>query len=102
MATDQAAAADARTRRIEAIAQLEAEIGADWHERFAPGTFGLHELLDRVSLIVGLIDQQILEHPACLQDERWYLLADAAADALNRLYQELGAIHLSADSDATQ
>jgi hypothetical protein len=98
MATDQAAMTDAEIRRREAVSELIEERGANWREEFAPGTLGCHELLDRAALIAGLVDQQILDHPACLQNEQWYKLAESAAEALNNLYQAVGAAHLDAET----
>lgn len=98
MATDQTAIKDAEVRRTEAISELIEERGATWRDEFAPGTLGCHELLDRTALIAGLVDQQILDHPACLQDEHWYKLAESAAEALNNLYQAVGAAHLDAET----
>ncbi len=94
MATDEVTLTDAGARRQQAIAELNAEDGPDWQKEFAPGTFGCHELLDRVGLIAGLVDEQILEHPACLQSEEWFQLAESAVAALNELSQQIGAAHL--------
>jgi hypothetical protein len=78
-------------QRLERIAELEAEDGADWDDGFEPGTFGNHELLDRTYLVMNLLEQHVLDHPACLREPSWYALANRAFDALFELYQEVGA-----------
>jgi hypothetical protein len=67
---------------------------ADWKEHNKPGSFGCHELLDRTSLMSGAIERDILAHPACLQNKAWFELAHRAVQALNDLYQKVGAEHL--------
>lgn len=86
-------------QRLERIAEHETYSGADWDSGFEPGTFGGHELLDRTHLVLNLIDEHILDHPACLRDPAWYALANRAFDALFKLYQQVGAVHLE-DSPA--
>lgn len=80
-----------RQLRIE---ELLEEYGSDWSEHYAAGTFGCHELLDRTSLVVNTLEEFILDHPACIQNEEWYALASQAATALHELYQQIGAVHL--------
>jgi hypothetical protein len=85
--------------RLARIEEMVAEHGQDWADRFQPGTFGCHELLDRTSLAANLLDESILSHPSCLLNEEWYALAKQAASALNELYQKIGAAHLDDDQD---
>ncbi len=73
------------------IAELDAEEGPEWIDRFKPGTFGCHELLDRTLILAEAIEQQLVDHPACLLNPEWYALADRAANALQKLYQKIGA-----------
>lgn len=80
--------------RRESIATLNAEEGPEWVDRYKPGTFGCHELLDRTSLLADAVAHQILSHPSCLSNREWYALADRAATALCELYQRIGAEHL--------
>jgi hypothetical protein len=94
MPTDQGDITETETRRVTALAEMEADEGHDWAQRYAPGTFGCHELLDRVHLISSMFQQHVWEHPACLQNPEWYRLADAAVEAMEKLYQEIGAAHL--------
>jgi hypothetical protein len=78
--------------RLERLAELDAD-GTEWRERFAPGSFGCHELLDRVSLFMSQLDESVLDHPSCVQNSEWYALARQAVDSLNDLYQKVGAAH---------
>ena len=57
---------------------------------YAPGTFGHHELLDRVSLVGNLVEVELLHHAACLLNSQYYTLARVAVDALRELYQLVG------------
>lgn len=59
-----------------------------------PGSFGCHELLDRAHLFADLIDDQLLQHPACLQNPHWYAIAHQAHEALLQLFQAIGTGHL--------
>jgi hypothetical protein len=81
--------------RQQDLAELVADQGADWMEHFKPGSFGCHELLDRTSVLADLVITRVRSHPACIQDPEWYALADQAADALSKLYQSVGAKHIS-------
>ncbi|MBX9622613.1 MAG: hypothetical protein K2X82_02250 [Gemmataceae bacterium] len=77
-----------------------AEVAADqepgWEARYRPGSFGCHELLDRLDLIGDLVEGRILEHPACVLNKEWFGLAAAAVEALRELYQRVGGEHLTA------
>lgn len=63
-------------------------------DQFIPGTFGCHELLDRTAMIVDLLERVVTTHPACIQNPEWYGLARQAGEALHKLYQQVGAVHL--------
>jgi hypothetical protein len=67
----------------------------DWAEQAKPGSFGCHELLDRTALVADLLEQYILTHPACVQNQDWYALAQQAVVTLRELYQQIGAEHLN-------
>jgi hypothetical protein len=80
--------------RQRLLQELSADEGADWAERYRPGSYGCHELLDRVSLAGDALESQVLSHPACVQNPAWYALADQAVRALRTLYQHIGEDHL--------
>ena len=91
MSADRMGDAGQERRRIEA--ELDAE-GPGWREKFCPGSFGCHELLDRLSLISKLLDEAVVMHPACVQEPEWFALAWQASEILNDLYQRVGVKHL--------
>ncbi|WP_169979942.1 hypothetical protein [Tautonia rosea] len=80
--------------RQRRIAELNAEEGSDWVDRYKPGSFGCHELLDRTLILANAIEAQLLDHPSCVTNQEWYALAERAATALQELYQRIGAEHL--------
>ena len=63
-------------------------------ERFTPGSFGCHELLDRTSLLTDSLERFVLSHPACVHNKEWFALAYQAVSHLNDLYQKVGAEHV--------
>ena len=84
----------------EHLAEVAAEQEPGWEVRYAPGSFGCHELLDRVNLLGDLLEGQVLEHPSCALHPEWYHLAARAAEALRELYQRIGAEHLATEDAA--
>jgi hypothetical protein len=69
---------------------------------FVPGSYGCHELLDRTAMLMKTVDQYVLGHPACVNNKEWFALAYKAVDALNELYQRVGADHLEKTADQKQ
>lgn len=90
---------DYEQERQQLVRELCADQGPQWTEQYKPGSFGCHELLDRVSLTVDTIDRYILSHPACVQNPDWFALAEQAVAILHDLYQRVGAEHLDDKSD---
>jgi hypothetical protein len=84
-------------KQLEAVA---AEEGPGWEDRYRPGSFGCHELLDRVNLLGDLVEEKVLGHPACALRAEWYELAVGAVEALRELYQRVGADHLQEGGSA--
>jgi hypothetical protein len=62
---------------------------------FKPGTMGCHEALHVTSLIENLLTQELVQHAAIALNPEWMVLALTAQEALQRLYQEIGAKHLA-------
>jgi hypothetical protein len=85
--------------RQRIVQELTTEQGADWAEQYRPGSFGCHELLDRTALIAETVEQYLLSHPACVQNEEWFALAERALSALHELYQRVGERHLGEGSE---
>jgi hypothetical protein len=88
--------------RLRRADELAAESGDRWADEFRPGTAGCHELLDRTALFSDMLQQHILDHPACIANPAWYRLAEQAAAALCELYQQVGAEHLASDTHGEQ
>jgi hypothetical protein len=95
-----AKAPDLERERQRHIEELIAEHGPQWSELYKPGSFGCHELLDRTSMAGDIVEQYVLSHPACAQNQDWFALADQAVAALRELYQRIGEAHLD-DQDTT-
>ncbi len=88
--------------RRKAASELAADSGEDWPKEYRPGSAGCHELLDRTALFADMLERHLVAHPACIARPEWYLLAEQAASALRRLYQEIGAEHLAEDTPDEQ
>ena len=95
-----AKAPDRERERQQYIEGLIAEHGPQWSDPYKPGSFGCHELMDRTSMAGDIVEQYVLSHPACAQNQEWFALADQAVTALRELYQRIGEVHLE-DQDTT-
>lgn len=82
-------------QRQELLREFSADRDPSEIGDYSPGSFGCHELLDRTALIMCLLEEHIVEHPACFQHPDWFILAHEATTILNRLYQEVGRKHLT-------
>ena len=76
------------------LAAVAADQEPGWEALYSPGSFGCHELLDRVHLLGDLVEGQVLEHPSCALQAEWHLLASRAVEALRELYRRIGEEHL--------
>lgn len=88
--------------RQQFIDELIADEGPQWADSFVPGTFGCHELLDRLILAAENLEGHVRTHPACVQNAEWFALADQAVTALHELYQRVGAEHLEKTGDENE
>ena len=93
MSLDTERASELERQRQEMLQELDSDRETGWMEKFKPGSFGCHELLDRTNLVVNMIEDNLLSHPSCALNPEWYALADQAADVLRSLYQRIGAEH---------
>ncbi len=84
---------DAELARKHILSEMDEEYGPDWSRLNAPGSFGCHELLDRANLIGDLVEESILNHPACIGNPEWFAMAYQAVDLLRELYQRVGRDH---------
>ncbi len=92
---------DCERERQQLIHDLCTDQGPHWEEQYKPGSFGCHELLDRVSLAADTVERFIVSHPACVQNPDWFALAEQAVALLHDLYQRVGAEHLNDQSGAS-
>ena len=99
MGSPMAKALDTEQERQRRIDEMNAGDGPEWLERYKPGSFGCHELLDRTSRIGENLEEDVLSHPSCFQNPQWYALAEQAVTALRELYQQIGAEHLDPKND---
>ena len=76
-----------RRKRLDELIRDEPDVP----ERFAPDTFGMHELLDRAHLASSFFQEHVLEHPACVLSEDLWREAGLVAEALANFYQKVGA-----------
>ncbi len=88
--------------RLRQARELAAESGEGWGDGYRPGSFGCHELLDRIALLADMLERQQFDHPACVANPEWYRLVEQAAAALRELYQQVGAEHLRAEGQPGQ
>ena len=91
---------DTERERQQRCDEMRTEHGLEWLEQYKPGSFGCHELLDRTSLAADIVERHVLSHPACIQNQEWFALAERAANALQELYQRVGEAHLDEGSRA--
>jgi hypothetical protein len=87
-------APDTEQERQQLLDELPADHGPHWAKQYEPGSFGCHELLDRTALAADIVERYVRTHPACIQHQEWFALAEQALAALHELYQRIGAVHL--------
>jgi hypothetical protein len=64
---------------------------------YSPGTYGCHEALHLTSVLINLIERELVEHPAIQAHPGWRDRANSAVNELASLYQEIGGVHLDAE-----
>lgn len=62
--------------------------------RYGPGSYGCHEALHMASVILGILDRELVGHPTILTNREWYADARRIQDELYQLYQKLAAVHV--------
>jgi hypothetical protein len=55
--------------------------------------FGIHEVLHMTLFLAESVETQLLDHRAVRANPEWAALAERACDALQALYQSVGAVH---------
>lgn len=66
--------------------------------RYAPGTLGCHEAMHSTAIVLDLLDDRLLQHPAVASNPEWFRLASRASEALFNLYQSMGAAQLDTNA----
>lgn len=61
---------------------------------FGPGTLACHEGLHAASIVLDMVERQLMDHPAVVVNKDWYAQAAAAHHHLFELYQAIGGAHL--------
>ncbi|MBP1296644.1 hypothetical protein [Bradyrhizobium elkanii] len=62
-------------------------------EGAAPGTFACHEALHMASVLVGIVEVELVDHASIQDNPEWLKLAEDARDSLTALYQKIGVAH---------
>lgn len=63
------------------------------HNRYKPGSYGCHELVDRIYVLYDTLDSKVLDHPSIDFVEGWRELAQEAFDKLMELYRIVAIKH---------
>ncbi|MFC3074193.1 hypothetical protein [Shinella pollutisoli] len=87
---------DERLKQLDLLAGEREMTPAELLGHYAPGTFGFHEAASTASLILDLVDERLLQHPAIAGNPDCFRLAARASEALFNLYQTLGAVQIAA------
>lgn len=85
---------DERMKHLAAIARDKGVAVADLAARNGPGGLGCHEAMHTTSIVLDLVDQHLVHHPAIAANGEWFRLASRASEALFNLYQSMGSAHL--------
>ena len=85
---------DERVKQLAALAREKNISVAELCQRYAPGGHGCHEAMHSASIVLDLVDQHLVHHPAIAANEEWFRLASRASEALFNLYQAMGSAHL--------
>lgn len=86
---------DERLRLLDILAQERATTPPELLSHYASGSFGFHEAVHAASIVLDLVDDQLLHHPAIAGNDEWFRLAARASEALFNLYQSMGAAQLA-------
>lgn len=85
---------DWEAERLNDLAEARESIvmdkGETLEQRFGPGSFGYHELLDRAYLLASNWEEFVATHPTTLIDPERYRKAQEIAEAMAEFYQLVG------------
>lgn len=86
---------DERLRQLDILAAERSLSPPELLTHYAAGSFGFHEAVHTTSIVLDLVDDQLLHHPAIAGNAEWFQLAARASEALFNLYQSMGAAQLA-------
>lgn len=89
---------DERLKQLDILAAERSMTPSDLLAHYASGSFGFHEAVHTTSIVLDLVDDQLLHHPAIAGNDEWFRLAAKASEALFNLYQSMGATQLATRS----
>lgn len=88
-----------RLKLIAAMARSKETTASALLARNVPGSIGCHEATHTASIVLELLDQHLLHHPAIAGNAEWFRLASRASEALFNLYQVMGAAQIDHHTD---
>lgn len=62
---------------------------------FEPGSHGCHEALHMASVLINMVESELIEHQAVMDSPVWMAHAKRAQEALMDLYNAIGREHLT-------
>jgi hypothetical protein len=86
---------DERLKQLDLLAEERTMTPAALLAQYSAGSFGFHEAVHTASIVLDLVDDQLLHHPAIAGNDEWFRLAARASEALFNLYQAMGAAQLA-------
>lgn len=86
---------DERLKQLDILAQERSMTPQELLANYASGSFGFHEGVHTASIVLDLIDEQLLHHPAIAGNTEWFRLAARASEAIFNLYQSMGAAQVA-------
>ena len=89
---------DERLKQFDLLAAERQMTPPELMAQYSAESFGFHEAVHTTSIVLDLVDDQLLHHPAIAGNSEWFQLAARASEALFNLYQAMGAAQLSSRS----
>jgi hypothetical protein len=86
---------DERLKQLDILAEERAMTPPELLTHYTSSSFGFHEAVHTTSIVLDLVDDQLLHHPAVAGNEEWFRLAARASESLFNLYQAMGAAQLA-------
>ncbi|HVK90939.1 MAG TPA: hypothetical protein VM468_05960 [Mycoplana sp.] len=90
---------DERLKLVAELARVKQTTTAVLLARNAPGSIGCHEATHTASIVLDLLDQHLLHHPAIAGNPEWFRYASHASEALFNLYQSMGSAQIEQHGD---